>query len=180
VQSMSMSVTDARHSSASSSSSAAFRKEEGRGRERVKREERIVVVDLSENGDAITSVNCLSAGWQVLSAELSSAPTWDTAANDPTASASQHEDKGLMLRIEGLGINTQDALGLGIGEGREGNGKDCGVIGDEEMTTLLEGFDRKMGVLRKIVTQQQQQAQGQLKRESWESPGLGEKAEGEV
>ena len=77
-----------------------------------------------------------------------------------------------MLRIEGVGLDFGDGgVGTGIasggesagkGKGREsdagsgGVGRDSGSgresgIGEEEMQALLEGFDRKMGVLRRVV-----------------------------
>lgn len=52
-----------------------------------------------------------------------------------------------MLRIEGVGIEISEEEGLGIGDKKGGSG----VLGEEEMQSLFEGFDRKMGVLRKIV-----------------------------
>ena len=137
-------------------------------------------MDVNESGDGITQISSLSSSWQILSAEISSAPTWDNPASDPAASISQQDEKGLMLRIEGLGINSEKeggvGLGVGTGEGRKDGmaASGMGEIGDEEMQVLLEGFDRKMGVLRKIVGQQQSQGQG--KRESW---GMGEKEKGE-
>lgn len=57
---------------------------------------------------------------------------------------------GLMLRIEGVGMDGKsgdDGLGIGIMRGSAS----AAVLSEEEMQSLLEGFDRKMGMLRKIV-----------------------------
>lgn len=55
---------------------------------------------------------------------------------------------GLMLKVEGIGgdaINGDFERGLELGrEGERG-------MGEDEMRELMEGFDRKMGMLRKIV-----------------------------
>lgn len=102
----------------------------------------MLIVDVNEAGDGVVSASSLSANWQVLSASLSNAPTWDGA--DPSSGDVDEDgntDRGLMLRIEGVGIEAGEEEGLGLGEG----------MGEEEMQRLLEGFDRKMGVLRKIV-----------------------------
>lgn len=55
-----------------------------------------------------------------------------------------------MLRIEGVGMDGKsgdDGLGIGMMRGSAS----AAVLSDEEMQSLLEGFDRKMGMLRKIV-----------------------------
>jgi hypothetical protein len=146
-------------SGSGSSSAATFRKERGRDTDtdgKKDREERVIIVDLNETGDGVVSASSLSAGWQILSASLSSAPTFDT----PSSADAEHEDdsgeRGLMLRIEGTGISVGGGdedlgrEGLGIREkGTKGGGST--VLGEEELQGLLEGFDRKMGVLRKIV-----------------------------
>jgi len=71
---------------------------------------------------------------------MEKAPTWDGNA------ASEEDDsgangKGLMLKIEG--IEGPDLIG--------GEEKEEGAVGEEEMALLLEGFDKKMGVLRKVL-----------------------------
>lgn len=65
-----------------------------------------------------------------------------------------------MLKIEGMGITGgiggEEVEGLGMkgtgasvfkGKGETGSA----VLGEEEMGALLEGFDRKMGILRKVA-----------------------------
>lgn len=138
------------------------------------REERVIIVDVNAAGDAVTKVVSLSPSWAVLSAEIGKAPTWDGGDEGEGGNAAVG---GLMLRIEGTGIgHTEHGGGLGgsssgsKGKGKEvereggagsgeglglglglGSGVERGGIGDEEMQALLEGFDRKMGVLRRIV-----------------------------
>lgn len=98
------------------------------------------MVDVNESGDGIVNAASLSASWQVLNAAVSNAPTWDGAEQAP------EEERGLMLRIEGVGsTGTLEEEGLGIA------GKSA-LLGEEEIQALMEGFDRKMAVLRKIVS----------------------------
>jgi hypothetical protein len=149
-----------RGSETSSSSSATFkksgdsRKEKGlRGKAPMKREERVIIVDINETGDGIVSTSSLSSSWQVINAEIANAPTFN---NDNTGGdlGAEEGERALMLKIEGVGINASGIEGeLGdSGERKKGKGvAESSVMGEEEMQILLEGFDRKMGVLRKIV-----------------------------
>jgi hypothetical protein len=153
---MGCSGEEVRESGTSSSSSATFKKgskrkdEVGKGKAAVKREERVIIVDINDTGDGIVSSSSLSSSWQVVNAEIANAPT----LNNDSAAETGWEDgeRGLMLRIEGVGIG---ASGEEMSDsGTKGKGKgvwESGVMGEEEMQALLEGFDRKMSVLRKIV-----------------------------
>lgn len=136
----------------SSSSSATFRKSrkekerdrkgkgEGGGEEK-SREERVVIIDIDEHGTGVKSVASLSPAWQVLSASISSAPTFEQDLG-----VEEGGERGLMLRIEGVGVK---ALEFGEEEGGEGIGS---VAEDEtELAGLVEGFERKMGVLRRVL-----------------------------
>lgn len=111
----------------------------------------MLIIDVNESGDAITNAASLSSSWQILNASISNAPTWDGA--DPASEDDAERgdrDRGLMLMIEGTGIEKGD-------EGKQGLGivakkaETSVLLGDEEVQSLLEGFDRKMGILRKIV-----------------------------
>lgn len=130
----------------SSSSSATFRKEDRKkGREKKNREERVIIVDINLALDGVTRVSSLSKEWQVLNASIEHAPTFDPSGEEGAG------DKGLMLKIEGVGVESfksdaEEGKGLGI----RGSGSGSGM-GEEEMQALLEGFDRKMAVLRKVV-----------------------------
>ena len=156
VEAMGGSGEGVRESGTSSSSSATFKKGSNRKDEAVKvkaavkREERVIIVDINDTGDGIVSSSSLSASWQVVHTEIANAPTLN---NDSTAETDGGDgERGLMLRIEGMGIG---ASGEEMGDsGMKGKGKgvgESGVMGEEEMQALLEGFDRKMAVLRKIV-----------------------------
>jgi hypothetical protein len=158
------------HSSTSSSSSATFKKDPARAskarKEKAKpdlrkeggkgaREERVIIVDIDENGTGVKSASCLSKEWQVLSASLSSAPTFDASSPPSTSNPEPERERGLMLRIEGVGVDSlhfgfdgEDGDGLGVGGSRD---EREGELGEEEMAGLLEGFDKKMGVLRRII-----------------------------
>lgn len=180
----------------SSSSSATFRRdgtrtrsEKSRARDRQKmreragkrrlkegnteREERVIIVDVNEAGDGVTGISSLSPSWQVLSAEIGKAPTWDKDGAESEGGRGELAG-GLMLRIEGVGLdcgepasNSGGGVGLGVaGGGSKGKGKEkererdgggdgttgsASGMGEEEMQILMEGFDRKMGMLRRIV-----------------------------
>jgi hypothetical protein len=142
----------------SSSSSATFRnplkgkdKKEKTKTERKEREERVIIVDINETGDGVKSVSSLSKDWQVLSASISSAPTFDfsppPSSQDQDPQNQNVQERGLMLRIEGVGVS---ALSTDLPQEEEK--RDSAVLGEEEMSLLLEGFDRKMGVLRRIIS----------------------------
>lgn len=143
-----------RESGTSSSSSATFRKGDGRerlkdkGKVLAKREERVIIVDVNETGDGIVSTSSLSSSWQVINAEIANAPTLEHEAT-----TAGEEGAGLMLRIEGIGTTGSGDGDMGdSGEKRKGKGVgESTVMGEEEMQALMESFDRKMGVLRKIV-----------------------------
>jgi hypothetical protein len=55
------------------------------------------------------------------------------------------QERGLMLRIEGVGVSA-------LATEPEEEKRDSAVLGEEEMSQLLEGFDRKMSVLRRIIS----------------------------
>lgn len=137
----------------SSSSSATFRnplkgkeKKEKTKTERKEREERVIIVDINETGDGVKAVSSLSKDWQVLSASISSAPTFDSSSRSSQDPQNQNtQERGLMLRIEGVGVSA-------LATEAEEEKRDSAVLGEEEMSQLLEGFDRKMGVLRRIVS----------------------------
>jgi hypothetical protein len=142
-----------------SSSSSVMGKKSRREGGRKEREERVIIVDINETGDGVLGVNSLSKDWQVLGASIDSAPTWEGGAE--TSAGDEEGGRGLMLRIEGVGVDVLDGDGAGLGVGVGGKRKDgeremggSGVgsgIGEEEMHALLEGFDKKMSVLRRIV-----------------------------
>ena len=140
-------------SSTSSSSSATFRKDpkpqiKGKGPER--REERVIIIDMNEAGDGVVSASSLSEKWQILNAEVGSAPTYDVEEGEAGS-----DGNGLMLRIEGVGVEAaaDEAVGLDLGRmgdskvRRSGEGEDE----DHEMQLLMESFDQKMALLRKVV-----------------------------
>ncbi|TAQ87642.1 hypothetical protein B7494_g4005 [Chlorociboria aeruginascens] len=130
----------------STSNGNANAKSSPRGKEpERRREERVIIVDVNEAGDGVEKVTGLNSTWQVLSAEIGKAPTWDGADESAVRGGEGEEGRGLMLKIEGVGGRELFAdTGSGSGDlGRE--------VGEEEMMVLIEGFDRKMAVLRKIT-----------------------------
>jgi hypothetical protein len=138
-------------SSKTSSSSSAGIKNRKPAKEKAKaemkeREERVVIVDIDEDGTGVKSVSSLSSTWQVLSASISNAPTFDSTSSSDDPASQNMQERGLMLRIEGVGVQSL-VSGDVVEERKEGSA----VLGEEEMSLLLDGFDRKMGVLRKII-----------------------------
>ena len=152
-----------------------LRERAGKGRQKegtTEREERVIIVDVNEAGDGVTGVSSLSPSWQVLSAEIGKAPTWDKDGAESEGGRGELAG-GLMLKIEGVGLDCGEpvssgaGLGLGVASGgSKGKGKEkerdrdaggdvatgsASGMGEEEMQTLMEGFDRKMGMLRRIV-----------------------------
>ncbi|KAE8447061.1 hypothetical protein EG329_011196 [Mollisiaceae sp. DMI_Dod_QoI] len=125
------------------------------------REERIVIVDINDTGESIKSVSSLSKDWQVLGASIDNAPTWDGAADGEDTS--RNAAGGLMLRIEGVSIDASSTTDFPTSQRLKGKVteakeplEESGTIGEEEMQGLLEGFDRKMAVLRRVVGQQKE------------------------
>jgi hypothetical protein len=139
-------------SSKTSSSSSAGIKRRKPAKEKAKaemkeREERVVIVDINEDGTGVKSVSSLCSTWQVLNASISNAPTFDSTSSSDDPASQNMQERGLMLRIEGVGV--QSLVSGDVVE--EGKKDGSAVMGEEEMSILLDGFDRKMGVLRKII-----------------------------
>jgi hypothetical protein len=155
-----MAGSGTQESETSSSSSATFKngverrkKTDGKGKTLGKREERAVIVDINETGDGVVRASSLRASWQIINTEISNAPT---ISNNNTGGDGGVEEgeRALMLKIEGIGLgdSSLEEEFRDIGEKRKGKGAgENSVMGEEEMLALLEGFDRKMSVLRKIA-----------------------------
>ncbi len=91
---------------------------------------------MSPNGKEIVSAHSLSPEWAILSTEISKAPTF---ASSPSATNTGAEgDKGLMLRIEGTEIISDEGVG-------------ADKISEGDMETLLGTFEKRMGDLRKVI-----------------------------
>jgi hypothetical protein len=145
----------------SSSSSATFRNpsktkdktREKMPKEKKEKEERVIIIDINETGTGVKSVSSLSPAWQVLNASISNAPTFD-ASSEQDPQSQNLQERGLMLRIEGVSASSliTDSAEFASKESRDGKEGGSAVLGEEEMSQLLEGFDRKMGVLRRIIS----------------------------
>lgn len=141
----------------SSSSSATFRKDHpsrsGGNVQEKGEEERVIILDVNDSLTKVTRISSLTPDWQVLSASLENAPSFDPEGNGDG-------ERGVMLKIEGVGIrNLQGNQGVGKEKEKEksdvkASTSGSGIIkgmGDEEMNSLMEAFDRKMAVLRSVV-----------------------------
>ncbi|KFY88888.1 hypothetical protein V498_06621 [Pseudogymnoascus sp. VKM F-4517 (FW-2822)] len=107
-------------------------------------EHRTILVDLDATGTAVTSAHSLSSSWQVLSASVTKAPTWESG---PTAADNNEEDGAsarFMLRLEGTKGRDERMRerirGVWKGGGRA-----------EDFQVLVEEFERKMRVLKTVV-----------------------------
>ena len=106
--------------------------------------ERYLIVDIGPTGDTVTSVRSFSSSWQPLGATISKAPTWEAEEVPKTDQAA-----GLMLRIEGVqSINTPGWPG----DGQENVSKDV-------VPELVELFEKRMAILRKVVEDSEGPAQ---------------------
>ncbi|KAG9247571.1 hypothetical protein BJ878DRAFT_166471 [Calycina marina] len=132
-----------RDSLTSSSNSATFRaqhKDKGKPNDKSKgkakeKEERVIVVDMSASGDVVGAAS-MSASWQVVGANVENAPTWE-GANEGG------EEGGLMLKIEGVsGVGEEHGGGVGLG---------LQAGEDDAMQRLMENFDAKMEILRRVI-----------------------------
>ncbi|KAI9645220.1 hypothetical protein NHQ30_005954 [Ciborinia camelliae] len=137
----------------------------GKGKQK-EREERVILIDMNGTGDRVVKAQSLSGKWQVMGCEIGKAPIWESAGEE----GKENKEKGgaLMLRIDGVGIpSVEEDLSLslsGSGSGGREKSKGKGIDGggggedieeesdmDMDMDKLLEGFDRKMSVLRKVI-----------------------------
>ena len=100
-----------------------------------------MVVEMGPGGDTVLSAASMSESWQIVEASVENAPTWEGTGD---------EEGGLMLRIEGVGAHgeIEEGVGLGIADAER---KKSGEGDDEEMQKLMESFDRKMAMLRRVV-----------------------------
>lgn len=117
-------------------------------------------MDVNSCLDKVEKITSLSKDWQVLSAHIERAPSFDPSTGGDEGGG--EADRGLMLKIEGVGVKSLQVRdgekekegGLrgsasGSGSGLRGSG--MVGMGEEEMHSLMEAFDRKMGVLRRVV-----------------------------
>lgn len=94
--------------------------------------ERFVLLDIDATGTKVLSAQSMSPDWAVTSTELSPAPTWDRDGEGKQEEA--EEGGGLMLRIEGMEVPTDD------GEAEE-----------KRLEDLAEEYERKMSELKRVV-----------------------------
>ncbi|OBT61157.1 hypothetical protein VE03_09549 [Pseudogymnoascus sp. 23342-1-I1] len=109
-------------------------------------EHRTIIVDLDATGTAVAAAHSLSSSWQVLSASVTKAPTWESG---PTAADNSEEDGAaarFMLRLEGVKGRDERMRERVRGVWREG-----GEVRAEDFQVLVEEFERKMRVLRTVV-----------------------------
>jgi hypothetical protein len=144
-------------------------------------EHRAILLDLTQDSDGgymVASASSLSPSWAVLDAQVSriSPPSSDGDGSNPAnpgeaaaADVLNKKPERLMLRIEGvesrtLGIDgelrlTNEKGGPGGGSGSGSNSgsglgsgqKDRDRAENDDYTSLIDEFDKRMGTLRKVV-----------------------------
>jgi hypothetical protein len=142
----------------------------GTGRTSARPRERFIVVTLGPDGRSIAAAHSMTSDWQVLEAEVSTAPMLDGVeggreeeGGGGNGGAGDHADEEgedeageidaregrskqklqpLMLKIEG----TEEITGAGNGERGDGGGKGVGGIEEE-----VERFRLRMNELKKVV-----------------------------
>lgn len=88
---------------------------------------------MDATGSNVVSAQSMSSDWAVTATELVPAPTWDDRGVQGGV-----EERGLMLRIEGMEV-------LGSLEGGEGEGK------RQRLEELVDMYESRMGELRRAV-----------------------------
>ena len=109
--------------------------------------ERFVLIDMDATGTKVLSAQSMSSDWAVTSTELGPAPTWDKdgqGMQEEGGDEGEEEERGLMLRIEGLEV-------LGTGAEGEWKGKGRGDGEDKRLDELVDVYERTMGELRRVV-----------------------------
>ncbi|MCJ1365067.1 hypothetical protein MMC16_004186 [Acarospora aff. strigata] len=104
--------------------------------------DRYILLDLSASLDTVLTARSMTADWQVLSTQVSNAPTWDGAEAEGEGNG-KGAGKGLMLRIEGTEGVMGNVKGKEVKE-REGDR-------DRDMGELVGVFEKRMGELRRLV-----------------------------
>ncbi|KFZ14732.1 hypothetical protein V502_05927 [Pseudogymnoascus sp. VKM F-4520 (FW-2644)] len=139
----SQSSSNITHSESSSLTSSSRHQQRAPPRDPRDPQHRTILVDLDATGTAVTSAQSLSSSWQILSASVTKAPTWESG---PTA----EDDAGsarFMLRLEGTRGRDEGMAERVRGMWRE----DPGDVRAEDFQVLMEEFERKMRVLKTVV-----------------------------
>ncbi|KAL3419823.1 aspartic-type endopeptidase opsB 1 [Phlyctema vagabunda] len=115
---------------------------------------RILILDLNDAGTAVTSAQSLSPEWQITRTEIGVAPSFEGG-----------EGEGILLRIEGVGIQ----------EERFDDRDRDGLMGEEEMRGLVEGFEERMAVLRGLIGDEVDKEKGKEREKEKEKDDENEK-----
>jgi hypothetical protein len=165
-QSSSDITTHSESSSITSSREQTSKQQRSSGRDPREPEHRTLLVDLDETGTSIKAAHSLSSSWQILSASLTKAPTWESS---PTAEEDAVPAR-FMLRIEGTQGKDEKKREKAAGKSNEG-------VRPEDFQALMEDFDRKMRVLRTVVDAGNETLGLEQPEDSHDDDGEGEKDE---
>lgn len=101
---------------------------------------------MDETGGTVQHTASLSPTWQILQASIQGAP----ALRGEQERDEVVRDKGMMLRIGGVGVGRAPVPTSGVGGDLEKGGRGVDIEGDE-MRGLIADFERRMEVLRRVV-----------------------------
>ena len=119
-------------------------------------QERYVVVDVGPGGDTIAAARSLTADWQVLGVDVTSAPTWERETGPV-----EERDNALMLRIEGAEMLGSGGAAEDHDDDEDEDDERRGEGSAEDMQELLTLFEQRMAMLRKVVQTSEQSARVQ-------------------
>ncbi|KAF7960335.1 hypothetical protein EAE96_000020 [Botrytis aclada] len=140
--------------SSSSSKSTVATKKENKDTQEKQREERVIIIDMNETGDRVVRAQSLSNKWQVIGCEIGKAPIFESVSEE--GGEKKEKGGGLMLRIDGVGIPVHKGDKELSGSREKGKGKETNdmnekEIGNLDLDKILEGFDKRMDILRKVI-----------------------------
>lgn len=140
--------------SSSSSKSIVATKKENKDTQGKQREERVIIIDMNETGDRVVRAQSLSDKWQVMGCEIGKAPIFESVEEE--GGEKKEKGGGLMLRIDGVGIPVHKGDKELSGSREKGKGKETNEMNEKEIANLdldkiLEGFDKRMDILRKVI-----------------------------
>lgn len=126
----------------------------------IKQEERVIIVDLNSTGDSVVSASSLSSKWQILSAQIEKAPTWNGADESNTEGGSDIL-QNMMLKIEGVAntesgidknLSVSSATGTAPGIKAINLQQNQKALKEEDMQILLDNFDNQMAILKRVMS----------------------------
>ncbi|CAZ82279.1 unnamed protein product [Tuber melanosporum] len=121
-------------------------------REQERQQERVVVVDMNADGETVAAAHSLSADWQVVGANVASAPQWmagDEDGGGGGGAGASGSSGGLMMTICGLEAPKIGSMGAAVtASGTTGRG---GGGGKETLYELAEMYHERMAEIKSVI-----------------------------